>query len=46
MTAARSFSHRQSALGQQILDVAKTEREPEIEPDRLVNNLGQKRYPA
>ena len=33
--------HRQSALGQQILDVAKTEREPEIQPDRLVNNLGQ-----
>jgi hypothetical protein len=29
-----------SAFRQQILDVAETEREPEIEPDRLVNNLG------
>ena len=28
-----------SALGEQILDVTKAEREPEIEPDRLVNDL-------
>src|ERR1700758_4861665 len=28
-----------SALGEQILDVAKAEREPEIEPDRLVDDL-------
>jgi hypothetical protein len=29
-TPNRLAGHRQSALGQQILDVAKTEREPEI----------------
>jgi hypothetical protein len=40
-TPNRLVGHHQSALGQQILDVAKTEREPEIEPDRLVNNLGR-----
>src|SRR5271169_474694 len=28
-----------SALGEQILDVTKAKREPEIEPDRLVNYL-------
>src|SRR5208337_4539296 len=28
-----------SALREQILDVTKAEREPEIEPDRLVNDL-------
>src|SRR5271154_827298 len=28
-----------SALGEQILDVTKVERETEIEPDRLVNDL-------
>jgi hypothetical protein len=28
-----------SALGEQILDVTKAEREPEIEPDRLVDDL-------
>src|ERR1700722_14169749 len=28
-----------SALGEQILDVTKAEGEPEIEPDRLVNDL-------
>jgi hypothetical protein len=28
-----------SALGEQTLDVTKAEREPEIEPDRLVNDL-------
>ena len=28
-----------SALGEQILDVTKAKREPEIEPDRLVNDL-------
>ncbi len=28
-----------SALGEQILDVTIAEREPEIEPDRLVNDL-------
>src|SRR5271166_5039950 len=40
-----------SALREQILDVTKAEREPEIEPDRLVNDLrrepisGVNRYP-
>src|SRR4029077_5570027 len=28
-----------SALGEQILDVTKAQREPEIEPDRLVDDL-------
>jgi hypothetical protein len=31
-----------SALGEQILDVAKAEGETEIEPDRLVNDLRRK----
>src|ERR1700686_2401897 len=28
-----------SALGEQVLDVTKAKRKPEIEPDRLVNDL-------
>ena len=27
------------ALGEQILDITKAKREPEIQPDRLVNDL-------
>ena len=30
-----------SALGEQILGVTKADREPEIEPNRLMNNLGR-----
>ena len=33
-----------TALGKQILDVTKAEREPKIEPDRLVNDPGGIRY--
>ena len=35
-----------SALGEQILDVTKAEREPEIEPDRLVNDLRREPIPG
>lgn len=28
-------------LGQRVLDVAQTEREPKIQPDRLTNDLGR-----
>ena len=31
-----------AALRQQILDVAEAQREPEIEPDRLLDDLGRK----
>jgi hypothetical protein len=30
---------RDPALGQQILDVAKAEGEPEIKPDRVINDI-------
>ena len=30
------------AFRQQIIDVAEAEREPEIEPDRLLDNLGKR----
>jgi len=39
LSGARFRRRPRSALGQQILDVAKTEGEPEIEPDRLINDL-------
>jgi hypothetical protein len=35
-----------AALREQILDVTKAECEPEIEPNRLMYNLGRNRYPA
>jgi hypothetical protein len=30
------------ALGEQLLDIAVAEREPEIDPDRVLDNLGGK----
>src|SRR5271166_345748 len=38
-------SHRHSAFGQQILDVAQTESESEVEPYRLVNDLRRETIP-
>src|SRR5450432_3375896 len=35
-----------AAFRRQIFDVAKAQREPEIEPDRLVNDLGREPIPA
>jgi hypothetical protein len=35
-----------AALREQILDVTKAECEPEIEPNRLMYDLGRNRYPA
>ena len=40
-TPNRLVGHRHSAFRQQILDVAQAEGEPEIEPYRLVNDLGR-----
>ena len=40
-TPNRLGRHRQSAFRQQILDVARAEGEPEVEPYRLVNDLGR-----
>ena len=38
-TQRRTVGNRDAALRQQIFDVAKAQREPEIEPDRLPDNL-------
>src|SRR5947209_12898448 len=38
--------HRHSAFHQQILDVAQAEGEPEVKPDRLLNDLGRETIPA
>jgi hypothetical protein len=32
---------RNSALSEQVFDVAQAQREPEIEPNRLLNDLGR-----
>jgi hypothetical protein len=40
-TAHGFVGDRDPALGQQILDVAKAEGEPEIKPDRVVNDLSR-----
>jgi hypothetical protein len=39
--ANRLVGDRNPALGEQIFDVAKAQCEPEIEPDRLLNDLGR-----
>src|SRR5271170_3312490 len=36
---------RDAPFGQQVFDVSETQSEPEIEPDRLVNDLGRKTVP-
>src|SRR5208337_2707729 len=38
--------HRHSAFRQQILDVTQAEGEPEVEPYRLLNDLGRESIPA
>src|SRR5438270_4943978 len=38
--------HRHSAFQQQLLDVAQAEGEPEVKPDRLLNDLGRETIPA
>src|SRR5271166_5076358 len=38
--------HPHSAFRQQILDVAQAEGEPEVKPDRLLNDLGRETIPA
>src|SRR5271166_2681008 len=45
-TPNRLVRHRHSALRQQILDVTQAEGEPEVEPYRLVNDLGRESIPA
>ena len=45
-TPNRLVRHRHSAFRQQIFDVTQAEGEPEVEPDRLVDNLGRKTIPA
>jgi hypothetical protein len=45
-TRNRLVGHRQSALGQQILDVTQAEGKPEVEPYCLVNDLGRETIPA
>jgi hypothetical protein len=37
---------RNSALSEQIFDVAKAQREPKIEPNRLLNDLGREPVPS
>jgi len=44
-TQRRTVSYEIAILGEQILDVTKANRKPEIEPDRLVNDLRGNRYP-
>jgi hypothetical protein len=45
-TPNRLVGHRQSALGQQILDVTQAEGKPEVEPYCLGNDLGREAIPA
>src|SRR5271157_4132408 len=45
-TPNRLVRHRHSAFRQQILDVAQAEREPEVKPYRLLNDLGRETIPA
>jgi hypothetical protein len=40
-TATRGLGDRDPALREQILDVTKAEREPEIEPNRVMDGLGR-----
>ena len=42
----RFVRDRYAPFGQQVFDVSETQREPEIEPDRLVNDLGWKTVPS
>jgi hypothetical protein len=42
----RLIGNDDPALSQQVLDIAKAEAEPDIEPDGLLNDHGGKRYPA
>ena len=37
---------RNSTLSEQIFDVAKAQREPKIEPNRLLNDLGREPVPS
>src|SRR5271166_3559424 len=45
-TPNRLVRHRHSAFGQQILDVAQAEGEPEVEPYCLVNDFGRETIPG
>jgi hypothetical protein len=45
-TPNRLVRHRNSTLGQQIFDVAQAECEPEVEPNRLLNDLGRESIPS
>ena len=40
------IGNRDSALGQQILDVAEAQGEPDIKPDRLLDDLGREAVAA